>query len=162
MKTSNLLLLLAAGAGVAFVMAGSGSSGSGPTLTRLKPNRLSFVDVGETYLLEVEDVPDAILAMAQPDGSLPLDSVIVNTVHDMATEGEAFIDENGRLVLPVTFLSPSEKAEDVQLLWGLGTPFPVGSFNINARTEAASMGRRRLTGRRVGHHHELVRVPGVV
>lgn len=159
MKTSNLLLLLAAGAGVAFVMSGSGQSG--PTLTRLKPNRLSFVDVGETYFLEIEDVPDAILAMADSNGELPLDSVAVNTVHDMRTEREAFI-EDGKLILPVTFLSPSEKAEDVQLLWTVGTPFPIAAFNINARAEAASMGRRRLTGRRVGHYHESVRVPGVV
>lgn len=155
MNTRTLAFLGLAGALVAVAAASSG--GAGPRLVRLKPDRLSFVNVGDPYMLEISDVPEAVLAAADAEGNLPLDSVIVNTVHDMATEAEPYI-ENGKLVVPVTFMGPSEGPRDIMLVWGAGTPFPLGTFKVQAKA-SASMGRK-LTGRRIGHHHETV--PGVV
>lgn len=157
MNTRTLALLGLAGATLAVVAASSTGGGGEPKLVRLKPDRLSFVNVGDPYMLEISEVPEAVFAAADAEGNLPLDSVIVNTMHDMATEAEPYL-ENGKLVVPVTFMAPSDGPRDIMLVWGAGTPFPLGTFKVQAKAKAA-MGRR-LTGRRIGHHYETV--PGVV
>jgi hypothetical protein len=157
----NPMILFGLGFGlVGLAVAANRSAGGFSGATRLKPDTLSFVNAGETYLLEIPGVPEDVIASVDEHGYIPDDALVVNTAHDMVTEDGATI-EGGKLVLPVTFDSATEVARPVMLVWSRGTPYPLGQFNIHVKARG-SMGRLRATGRRVGHHHERVKVPGVI
>jgi len=167
MKMQNVLLG-AAVLGLGFVLMNRGDSAEdegyfGSKTKRLKLKQISFVNPGEVYLLEIPNVPDqvAMAAMESEDGYLPDDALALNTELDLVTEDGAIVTEDGTLLLPISLPTGGQEGKPVSIFWMRGAPFELGSFVIGSNAQAA-MGRRRLTGRRVGHHHESVRVPGVV